>query len=222
MFDEYLREIKDRLAGPLAQKMANVSPNSISLVGFILGLGSAFLAFWGSYGGALVLWLLNRGADGLDGLVARVHGKQDDFGGYLDILSDFVIYAALPIAIVLGAPLSDRTLALIVMLAVFYLNASSWMYLAAILEKRAAGERAKKTTIVMPAGLIGGFETIVFYSLFILFPSQVTFLFLTFSVLVVFTILQRLIWAKRQLSPAITKGNYHEGQHISPRVYSEE
>lgn len=222
MFDDYLREAKDRLAGPLARKMTDVNPNLISLVGFIFGVGSALLAFMGSYGGALVLWLLNRGLDGLDGLVSRMHNKQDDFGGYLDILSDFFIYAALPIAIVLGNPTRERTLSLIVMLAVFYLNAASWMYLAAVLEKRAAVSGEKKTTIVMPSGLIGGFETIVFISLFIIFPTWVTILFILFTGLVIFTILQRLVWAKRTLSPTNDRGYYHEAQLQSPRVYSDE
>ena len=199
MLDGYLRGIKDRLAEPLAQKMSNISPNLLSLVGFIIGLGSAFLVYIGQNAGALILWLLNRGMDGLDGEVARAHNKQDDFGGYLDILSDFVIYAVLPIALVLGAPTEVRMLALIVMLAVFYINATSLLYLAAILEKRGATDAEKKTTIVMPAGLIGGFESIVFYCLFIVLPARVTMLFILFTVLVLFTILQRLVWAQRTL-----------------------
>lgn len=222
MFDNYLREIKDRLAEPVARKLKHVSPDTITLLGFVIGIGAAGLAYLGITAGALLFWLLNRGLDGLDGLIARVHHKQDDFGGYLDILSDFVVYALVPIGIVLGGPSQGRYLALIAMLAVFYINTASWMYLAAILEKRAVSDPEKKTTIVMPSGLIGGFETIVFYSLFIVFPSQVTILFIVFSILVIFTIFQRLFWAKRQLSPALIKGDYHEGQHISTQVYSEE
>ena len=222
MFDNYLREIKDRLAEPLARNIVNISPNTITLVGLAVGMGAAVLAYLGFTAGALVFWLLNRSLDGLDGLIARLQHKQDDFGGYLDILSDFVVYALLPIGIVLGDPLPGRYHALIAMLATFYINTASWMYLAAILEKRGSSNPDIKTTIVMPSGMIGGFETILFFSLFIVFPTQVTILFLTFSVLVIFTILQRLIWAKRQLSPAIIKGYYDEGQHISTRVYSEE
>lgn len=210
MLDNHLRGVKERLVEPIARRLPNVSPNTISLVGLILGVACVLLAFWGLYGGALVLWLVNRSLDGLDGLVARVHNKQDDFGGYLDILSDYVIYAALPIGIVLGNPTNDRTLALIVMLAVFYINTASWMYLAAIMEKRAASNPERMTTIVMPAGLIGGFETIVFYSLFIVLPTQVTRLFIIFSVLVVITVVQRLIWAKRAFRPAQPEGNQDE------------
>ncbi|MCK7481082.1 MAG: hypothetical protein M0C28_30680 [Candidatus Moduliflexus flocculans] len=61
----------------------------------------------------------------MDGLLARVHQKQSDFGGYLDILMDFAIYSALPIGIVLSAPSPDRYLALAFMLAAFYVNGAS-------------------------------------------------------------------------------------------------
>jgi len=89
---------------------------------------------------------------------------------------------------------------LIFMLAVFYVNSASWMYLAAILEKRATHDPETQTTIVMPAGVIGGFETIVAYGIFLFFPVYTTVLFSIFAILVFITILQRLIWAKRTLS----------------------
>ncbi|MBV5343826.1 hypothetical protein JZU68_09590, partial [bacterium] len=82
----------------------------------------------------------------------------------------------------------------------FYVNTASWMYLAAILEKRAAHDPSTQTTIVMPKGLVGGFESIIAYSIFILFPTYITILFSIFSALVFITTFQRLIWAKRNLT----------------------
>jgi len=152
-----------------------------------------------------VLWLFSRVLDGLDGLLARVHKKQSDFGGYLDILLDFFIYAALPIALVISAPSDQRYLALAFMLASFYINSASWMYLAAILEKN-NHQRAKdvaasqtSTSIVMPRGLIGGTETILTYCFFFLWADHLTILFVGFGALVMFTAAQRLAWAWRTL-----------------------
>jgi phosphatidylglycerophosphate synthase len=199
MFDTFLRNAKDRLAEPLARRMSKVAPNTITLIALVFGLGSAALAAYGLYMWALTFWLLNRGLDGMDGLLARLQGKQSDFGGYLDILIDFVAYAALPIGLVVSAPTLERYLALAVMLAVFYVNTASWMYLAAILEKRQARNPQTATTIVMPAGLIGGFETILTYCFFLLFPAYITALFWGFSGLVLVTIVQRLVWARREL-----------------------
>jgi hypothetical protein len=110
-----------------------------------------------------------------------------------------VIYASLPIGLVFGSPSNGRYLALAFLLGSFYVNTASWMYLAAILEKRIAHNPNTQTTIVMPAGIIGGFETIIAYGIFLLFPSYITILFSIFGILVSITIIQRLIWAKHIL-----------------------
>ena len=199
MFDTYLRNTKDRIGEPIARRLTNISPNAISLIGLGFGIASAFFAARQLYLLGLVFWLLNRIFDGLDGLLARLHDKQDDFGGYLDILLDFIAYAAIPLGFGLGAASQNVYQALAVLLSIYYLNTASWMFLSAILEKRAARDPETSTTIIMPTGLIGGFETIVFYSLFFLLPQYITQLFIIFSLLILLTIVQRLFWAKKNL-----------------------
>jgi len=200
MFDTSLRRFKDQVGTPLAKHMSRVSPTLISMLGLAIGLFATYMAFRGQYLWALGLWILNRILDGLDGLIARLHEKQSDFGGYVDILTDFIIYAALPIGLVAGSPSNERYLALAFLLAAFYVNSASWMYLAAVLEKRAAHSSDTQTTIVMPVGLIGGFETLVAYGIFLLLPSHITILFYTLAALVFITTLQRIIWAKQNLT----------------------
>lgn len=207
MFDSSLRQFKDRLGAPLAQRLSGISPLAITLLALAAGLLAAWFAYRQFYFAAFGLWILNRALDGLDGLLARLHNKQSDFGGYVDILTDFMVYAALPIGLVAGSASNERTLALAFMLASFYVNTASWMYLAAILEKRAARNTdpsihsgQAQTTIVMPAGLIGGFETILAYGIFLLFPAHLTALFSIFGILVFITIFQRLIWAKKHIT----------------------
>ena len=200
MFDSSLRRFKDRVGPPLAQRMSRVSPMFISMLALVVGLLATYAAYKGQYIWAFAFWILNRLLDGLDGLIARLHDRQSDFGGYVDILTDFVVYAALPIGLVVGSPSIERYLALAFMLASFYVNTASWMYLAAILEKRAAHDPDTQTTIVMPAGIIGGFETIIAYGIFLLFPAFITILFSIFAALVFITIIQRLIWAHKHLS----------------------
>jgi phosphatidylglycerophosphate synthase len=62
-------------------------------------------------------------------LIARLHNGQSDFGGYVDILTDYIVYAALPIGLVIGLPSEQHYLALTILLASFYVNSASWMYL---------------------------------------------------------------------------------------------
>lgn len=199
MFDSSLRNVKDQLAAPIAMRLEKVSPITVTWIAFVVGLGSALLAARGAYLWAVVFWSANRALDGLDGLLARLHDMQSDFGGYLDIILDHIIYAAVPIGLVLSAPSDERYLALAFILAAYYINGASWMYLAGILEKRNARGEDTITTIVMPVGLIGGAETILAYYVFLLFQNWMEFLFVIFGLLVIFTTIQRLIWARRNL-----------------------
>lgn len=200
MFDTFMRRLKDRLIEPLAAPLGSVSPNLLTILGLLIGLTAAWLAAIGSVVPSLLVWFLSRVVDGLDGLVARRFNKQSDFGGYLDIVCDFAVYAAVPIGLTLAHPSTLNFIALAVMLAAFYINAASWMYLSALLEKRAARDASTQTSIIMPSGLIGGTESITAFCIFLLFPAHVAPLFGIFSALVFVTIIQRLIWAKRSLT----------------------
>jgi phosphatidylglycerophosphate synthase len=199
--DRYLRPSKDVVLDSLSRRLPNVPPTAITLTAFAVGLAACVFSWQGHYGWGLGLWLLNRILDGLDGSIARQHTKQSDLGGYLDILLDFVIYALLPLALVLSAPSQTRLVALACLLASFYINAGSWMYLAAILEKRHTLQQQARelTSITMPRGLIEGAETILFYCLFLLFPQQLELLFTFMALLVTATAIQRVVWAVRQL-----------------------
>jgi phosphatidylglycerophosphate synthase len=202
VFDDVLRALKDRLLAPVARALGSACPpGAVSLLALATGIVAAWLAAERSYAWALAAWLLNRVLDGLDGTLARVQGRASDLGGYLDILCDFAVYALLPIGIVAGAAPPDGWRALSILLASFYLNAASWMYLAAVLERRGRRVAAsgKTTAVVMPAGLIAGTETIVFYSLFLLLPAQLVPLYLTMAGLVLVGVAQRAVWAGRTL-----------------------
>lgn len=201
MLDRTLRNYKDDLLRPLAGRLTWISPSAITLLAMAGGLASAGAAAMQLYGLALTLWLLNRALDGLDGAVARAQTHQSDFGGYLDIVLDFVVYAAVPIGLYWGNPSGARAAGLILLLGSFYVNGASWIYLSAILEKRAAGAstRGELTSVTMPAGLVGGTETILFYSMFLLWPGLLPWLFVTMAGLVAIGIGQRLWWARRNL-----------------------
>lgn len=201
MFDNTMRQVKETAFRPFARWFRNVPPVLLTLISLLFGL-LAFAALLSQfYWLAFIAWFFNRAFDALDGVVARMQDSQSDFGGYLDILVDFIVYALVPIGLVLGQPSAVGFVALVLLLAVFYVNAASWMYLSAILEKRAVGSQAQgeQTSVTMPAGIIGGTETIIFYSLFIIFNHWFIWLFGLMAILVAVTIMQRLVWAARHL-----------------------
>ena len=210
MLDRVARPLKDRALAPLVAAASPLHPSLLTALALAAGLTAAAAAAAGAFAVALGAWLLSRIMDGLDGPVARRRGQQSDLGGYLDIVSDFIVYAAVPLGIAAG--IADRDIvawpAAAFLLASFYINAVSWLYLAAILEKRAARgsvtdappvHRVQPTAIVMPEGLIAGTETVLFYCAFLLLPEQAPLLFTLMAVLVLGTALQRIATAPARL-----------------------
>jgi phosphatidylglycerophosphate synthase len=192
MRDAALRSWKDRILGPVAFG----SPMGWTAAAFVLGLACAGVAAAGLVAVSIGLWIASRVADGLDGVAARRRGRVSDLGGYLDIVGDVAVYAAVPLGIAWSTDSRAAWITVAVMIAAFYVNAVSWTYLAALAVKR--GESAA-TSLPMPSGLIEGAETIVAYVVFLAFPTLAPWLFAGFAALVAVTVGQRVAWAARHI-----------------------
>jgi len=102
-----IRDLFIALLTPMARAMARVHPNTITVVSLLTGC-MAGACYWLSsrnaalcfLGGALVA--LSGIADGLDGVVARLHGRTSAAGDFLDHFFDRIV----EIAIVVGLALS--------------------------------------------------------------------------------------------------------------------
>lgn len=203
MLDAVVRPLKDAVLAPLAVAAARVPPLVITVAALACGLGAAAAAAAGAFRAGLLLWIANRVLDGLDGTVARRAGSQSDAGGYLDIVADFIVYAAVPLGIATGLAAAGTEVWAVTafLLASFYVNAATWLYLSALLEKRRAGARAthEQTSVTMPDGLIAGTETALFFGLFLLLPARVQVLFPLMAGLVLVTAAQRMVTGLRRL-----------------------
>lgn len=205
MLDHRARPVAQRLLAPIATALP-ISANALTVIGLLIGLLAAIAAGATLWPVALVLWLLNRLLDGLDGFVARGRGQQSDFGGYLDILADVTIYAALPLGIAVGLDERSAWIAAAVLLATFYMNATSWLFLSALQEKRLQGATAsgETTSVTMPTGLIEGTETILFFALMLVVPSLAVWLMWIMAAGVLLTVIARLIASAGLLEPLET------------------
>lgn len=174
-----------------------VSANAVTLAGLAAGLLMAAMLAAGFAALALVPLAFSRLADGLDGAVARATGATD-FGGYLDIICDFVFYGAVPLAFVLRDP-SANGLAGAVLLASFYVNGASFLGYAILAEKRGLETREQgEKSLYFSAGLLEGTETILFFALLCLVPGSFAPLAFVFAALCGATALSRILLARRQ------------------------
>jgi len=143
--------------------------------------------------------LASRIADGLDGAVARATQKTD-FGGYLDVVCDFLFYGAIPFAFVVMDP-AENAIAGAFLLTSFYFNGTSFMGYAILAEKHGLETSAQGVkSLYFSNGLLEGTETIVFFVLLCLFPSSFAMLAWIFGALCFATATLRLLAARRVFS----------------------
>lgn len=174
-----------------------ISANHITVVGLGLGLVAAGLIAAGFSGWiALVPLLANRIADGLDGAVARLT-RITDFGGFFDIVSDFIFYGAIPLAFVLRVP-NENGVAGAFLLMSFYANGSSFLAFAILAAKRnmQTDQRGVKS-LYFTTGLLEGTETIAFFVTICIFPSYFVPLAWVFGGLCFVTAALRVVLAWR-------------------------
>lgn len=185
---------------PTASLVARgISADQVSIVGFGVGV-LALPALWaGWFGLALVLILVNRVADGLDGTVARKVGPTDR-GAFLDIALDFVFYALVPLGFVLADPAANAV-AGAVLICAFVGTGSSFLAFSVIAAKRGMRAEAFPTKgIFYLGGLTEGTETIVVFVLMCLWPAGFALLAYGFAVACFVTTLLRWLQGWRAFS----------------------
>ena len=183
MFDASFRPLIDPPLNGVAAliEKSGISANAVTVAGFVLGLGGAVAVAFGQFYIAAVLIVLNRVLDGLDGALARRLGPTD-FGGYLDIVLDFIFYSAVPFAFSVYDPANGLAAAFVIFS--FIGTGASFLAYAIIAAKRGISTdiRGKKSFYHL-GGLTEGAETILFLMLCCLLPAHFSILAFCFGAL---------------------------------------
>lgn len=201
MLDPYVRPAVDRffqVSKPFLLKLP-ISANMVTLCGAVLIPVIVVLIMSGEFLLALGFIALNRFLDGLDGALARIQGATD-FGGYADIVADFLFYASIPLAFALHDS-QVNALASVLLLASFIASGSSFLAYAIIAAKRGIETTARgQKSFFHLGGLMEGSETIAFCVLVCLLPEYYVGLALGFAFLCALSSLGRIILAWRDFS----------------------
>lgn len=163
MLDTALHRAIDPLLDRVGRRLARAGlpADAVTLAGFALGLAAVPLLAAGWYGTALLVILANRLADGLDGAVARQAGPTD-LGGYLDIVCDFLFYAAVPFGFALARP--ENAVAAAFLIVSFVGTGTTFLAFAVLAAKRGLSDATHVSkSFYYLGGLTEGGETIVFF-----------------------------------------------------------
>jgi phosphatidylglycerophosphate synthase len=176
---------------------AGVRPGALTASGWVAGVGACAAAATRLWPAAVVLWLVNRAFDGLDGPVARATSATDR-GGFFDIVADFSIYGGFVVGIAIAVPAAR--LACVVLLLAYYLSGTAFLALSSLLERRGHGDTDQRS-LRFVGGLAEGAETTVVYVLFCLLPGSATTIAWAFAAAVGVTAVQRIAFGARLLPP---------------------
>ncbi|MEO0635404.1 MAG: CDP-alcohol phosphatidyltransferase family protein [Pseudomonadota bacterium] len=202
MLDGWARRHIDPPINRLADGLANlgVTANGVTLAGFALGCLAAVAIATGEFWLGLVLLLVSRIADGLDGAVARASGSASDFGGFLDITLDFAFYGLIPLAFIIADPQANAVAGAVLLLS-FYVNGASFLAYAIMAEKRKFTESPRgKKSLFYTTGLAEATETILVFCIWCVFPAWFVPVAWIFAAVVFYTAFSRIMLARRDFA----------------------
>jgi phosphatidylglycerophosphate synthase len=174
----------------------SLSANQVTIAGFLIGLGAAFLIAGQAYvAGALAIFI-SRLFDALDGALARLT-QATDAGGFLDITLDFLFYASIPLAFAVADP-ARNALPAAVLLAAFVGTGSSFLAFAVIAAQRGLSNLAvPDKSFYFLGGLTEATETLAFFAAMCIWPQHFATLAYVFAALCAITIVTRIGWGWR-------------------------
>tara|TARA_A100001011_G_scaffold369052_1_gene423986 strand:- start:209 stop:814 length:606 start_codon:yes stop_codon:yes gene_type:complete len=192
MFDNQINNFLSSPKKNIAVKLKNFgfSANFLTFISFNFSLLTFVFIIMGYFNFAIIFFIMSRISDGFDGEVARLN-EVTQFGGYIDIVSDFLGYAIIPFGFIIYN--QDNSFAGSLLLVAFIGTSSTFLTFA--IYKKELNEKKIKKSFYYSYGLIEGFETIIFFILILLFHEHFIFLTYFFSFLCFMTTLQRLLYA---------------------------
>lgn len=172
MLDAVIRPHIDKpLAAVAVRAVAlGIGANSVTVMGFALGLGAAALIAAELYWAGLGVLVVSRFLDGLDGAIAR-QTQLTDLGGYLDTTLDFIVYASVVFAFALADP-ARNALAAAFLTTSFMAPAATFLAYAIFAAKRGITTEIRGSkSLYYLGGLTEGTETILALCLMCAFPD---------------------------------------------------
>ncbi len=171
-----------------------ISANTVTWIGFGVGLMAIPLLAFHAYIPALVLIAIRSIADGLDGAIARAT-HVTDYGGFLDISLDFIFYSGIVFGMALGRP--DDALFGAFLIWAFMANGTTFLTFAILAAKHdITTEIRGSKSLYYLGGLAEGTETLLVFLLFCLFPDWFAAICVIFGIMCVVTAAGRIMAAK--------------------------
>lgn len=217
MLDKYVIPILKPSLRRIAKRLQAhaVTADRVTVLGFAVGILAVAMLAFNQPLIALILLLLNRLADGVDGELARLQ-TPSDAGGYLDITLDFIFYALFPIGFALADP-AQNALPAALLVASFMGTGSTFLAFSTMAVKHNIHhpEFSYKSLHYLN-GLAEGTETVLFFMLMCLLPHQFPVIAIVFALVCLVTTVNRVVFGYRTL-----RGEAAQTSEANPDTHAE-
>ena len=201
MIDAHLHKILKPILEISAKKLLkfNISPNSITFIGFFCGICCFYYIINAMFLNAFVFLCLNRICDGLDGALARLIGETD-IGAFYDIVLDFLFYTLFPLSFIFLDIKNSYSICFL--LFSFVATQTTFLASAWIIEKNNLSiSDGQKKSFFYVGGITEGFETIVCFMMMLFLNEFVNYIAYIFGILCWITFITRVLFIRKLLKP---------------------
>lgn len=186
MLDTKAKKIVQPVLAALAQRLIQWgwTPNAITVLACVIGVGAAIAVALGYALVAIVLLWVSGVCDALDGTVARMTKRTSAWGTLLDVMLDRVVELSIVIAI--ASVYKEHAFSLLVLVGTFVVAMTVFLTVGAL------STRTGEKSFYYQPGYIERTECFVLFTVMIVFPSMLAWTIWTFVALECMTIAQRM------------------------------
>ena len=166
IFARILKAPLNRGAEMLSER--RLTATQVTLAGFAAGVLCAAAVANGYYIIGLLFLVANRVADGLDGALARLT-EPTDFGAYLDMVLDFVIFTAIAGSFAAAKP--EHAVPAVVLVSSLMGVAATFLGFAVIAGSRGLIAEPREKPFTLSGGIVETSEITVFLLVVLVWPD---------------------------------------------------
>jgi len=165
-----------------------LSANNVTIIALIVGILPSVLILFGLSNilAVIILWISGY-LDAVDGTIARKTNASSLFGTIMDITFDRIVEISLIIAISLK--FSNDPFVFVMLASSIVLSMTIFLTVAA------ASDKASEKSFYYQPGIAERTEGFIMFSLMMIFPKVADYICIVFTIMILFTAMQRFIEA---------------------------
>lgn len=193
MLDTHARKYVEPFIGKGAKFFLKLklTPNNVTIIALIVGIFTSLFIYLDMRVLAIITLWVSGYLDAVDGDMARSSNKTSLFGTLMDITFDRIVEISM--ILVFGLKIIDVRLNLMILLSSILMSMTIFLTVGALTDKKGM------KSFYYQAGVAERSEGFILFTLMILFQSYIGIIANLFSIVVLFTAVQRLLEAKKIL-----------------------